>query len=285
MTVSRKLSIITTLVTLAMTGATLIGSYFLRSRSLTQDLNDKAAILASEYISLRHVIAVNQDKINNDGSGNFKFKGLNPARVGNLVAKDFNKKSSIKIKQTSLRVRNKEMGEPDEFEREQLKIFATNKTLEPISMRSTIDDKPVFRYMFPIQIKEACLKCHGEPRGEIDISGYKKEGYKVGDIRGAISVIVPMEQELANMREQAFIVAVGGILLALLLIITLQFFLRKMMIKPIIELAESADRISMGDLDVSVTFEQEDEIGHLSQSFERMRISMKKSIALLEEEE
>jgi len=231
------------------------------------------------------VIAVNQDKINNDGSGNFKFKGLNPARVGNLVAKDFNKKSSIKIKQTSLRVRNKEMGEPDEFEREQLKIFATNKTLEPISMRSTIDDKPVFRYMFPIQIKEACLKCHGEPRGEIDISGYKKEGYKVGDIRGAISVIVPMEQELANMREQAFIVAVGGILLALLLIITLQFFLRKMMIKPIIELAESADRISMGDLDVSVTFEQEDEIGHLSQSFERMRISMKKSIALLEEEE
>jgi len=36
------------------------------------------------------------------------------------------------------------------------------------------------------------LKCHGEPAGEIDVTGHKKEGYKEGDLRGAISVAFPV---------------------------------------------------------------------------------------------
>lgn len=45
--------------------------------------------------------------------------------------------------------------------------------------------------MLPIYIESACLKCHGEPKGEKDITGHIKEGYKEGELRGAISVMIP----------------------------------------------------------------------------------------------
>ena len=47
-----------------------------------------------------------------------------------------------------------------------------------------------YRYLQPIYIQEGCLKCHGDPKGELDIAGRPKEGYRVGDFRGAISVSI-----------------------------------------------------------------------------------------------
>jgi hypothetical protein len=44
------------------------------------------------------------------------------------------------------------------------------------------------RVMLPLYYQKACLACHGEPKGERDLSGYPKEGAKEGDLGGAISV-------------------------------------------------------------------------------------------------
>jgi len=35
---------------------------------------------------------------------------------------------------------------------------------------------------------EACLACHGNPKGEVDITGHPKEGGALGDLGGAISI-------------------------------------------------------------------------------------------------
>ncbi|WP_020590126.1 response regulator [Desulfobacter curvatus] len=42
-----------------------------------------------------------------------------------------------------------------------------------------IQDTSQFRYMAPLPVKKACLKCHA------------KQGYKLGDVRGGISVTIP----------------------------------------------------------------------------------------------
>jgi Protein of unknown function (DUF3365) len=47
--------------------------------------------------------------------------------------------------------------------------------------------------MMPIYYLQACLVCHGEPKGEWDISGYPREGAHEGDLAGAISVRIPLE--------------------------------------------------------------------------------------------
>ena len=53
----------------------------------------------------------------------------------------------------------------------------------------TLSDKPYLRYMKPLYAKENCLKCHGF------------QGYKTGDIRGGVSVAVPMDGYLVIERK------------------------------------------------------------------------------------
>jgi len=46
--------------------------------------------------------------------------------------------------------------------------------------------------MVPLYIAKSCLNCHGDPAGSTDVSGHKREGYKEGELRGAISILVPV---------------------------------------------------------------------------------------------
>jgi hypothetical protein len=34
----------------------------------------------------------------------------------------------------------------------------------------------------------SCLSCHGGPKGDIDVTGYPKEGGNEGDLGGVISI-------------------------------------------------------------------------------------------------
>jgi hypothetical protein len=44
--------------------------------------------------------------------------------------------------------------------------------------------------LLPEYYRESCLSCHGEPQGEMDITNYPKEGGKIGDLAGAISIVI-----------------------------------------------------------------------------------------------
>jgi len=80
---------------------------------------------------------------------------------------------------------------PDQWEREALLKF--EKGEKEVLAFSQINDKDYYRLIEPIEIEESCLKCHAS------------QGYKVGDIRGAISVAVPMEPMVAISRENLVI--------------------------------------------------------------------------------
>jgi general secretion pathway protein A len=47
--------------------------------------------------------------------------------------------------------------------------------------------------MLPLYYNKACLDCHGEPKGQRDITGYPREGGKEGELGGAISVKLPLK--------------------------------------------------------------------------------------------
>ena len=53
-----------------------------------------------------------------------------------------------------------------------------------------VDGRPAFRMLLPEYYTDSCLTCHGEPKGEIDVTGYPKEGGKTGDLGGAISIVL-----------------------------------------------------------------------------------------------
>jgi hypothetical protein len=47
-----------------------------------------------------------------------------------------------------------------------------------------------FRWMKPVYHEVVCMSCHGDPKGERDITGAIKEGAKVGDLSGAFSISI-----------------------------------------------------------------------------------------------
>jgi general secretion pathway protein A len=139
----------------------------------------------------KEVVGEAQALINKQGMG---FKGFLPALWGRKAGEKFTKKTGIGLKQTATQYRfagNK----PDDFEAEVLKQFsdAGYPKGKEIVKTASVGGKQVLRYMAPEYAAKSCLSCHGEPKGEKDITGMKKEGYKEGDLAGAISVVVPMK--------------------------------------------------------------------------------------------
>ena len=152
----------------------------------SDDFN-KALIAIHE--SAKKVIAEAQPQINEFGK---EFKGFIPAVFGKRVGDKLYKKSGITIKQTSLKFRG-EYNKPDDFEVFVLKRLEKAGKGNTYFKETKFGDTKVLRYVVPLYIEKSCLPCHGEPAGEKDITGRIKEGYKEGDMRGAISVIVPIK--------------------------------------------------------------------------------------------
>lgn len=155
-------------------------------------------------IATRGVIAKNQDLINRDPvTGNYSMKGFVPAVVGSQVANDFSLMTGHRLKQTSLKVRNPSNA-PDEWEKRVLKMFESSEHPKNASFGEILgsNGRRIYRYMKPIYIETACLQCHGRKEEILPAIRQFLErryplddalGYKEGDLRGGISMIISLE--------------------------------------------------------------------------------------------
>ncbi|MBK7985048.1 MAG: DUF3365 domain-containing protein [Candidatus Competibacteraceae bacterium] len=136
---------------------------------------------------------------------------------------------------------------------------------------------------------EGCLSCHGKvedaPKTMTDIYGVNNGfGWKMKEIVGAQVVTVPMAVPLARAQKTftTFMVLLGGVFL--LLLILLNILLHFVVIQPVVRIADIANEVSMGKPDVPEYVRQgKDEISSLSQSFNRMRLSLENAMKMLGE--
>jgi hypothetical protein len=138
----------------------------------------------------KEVVADYQPVINKPGVA---FKGFIPALWGRKTGEKFAQRTGIRVKLTATDYRFPG-NRPDQFEAEVLEQFADPRYPrgQGVSRVVTMDGKAALRVMAPEYATARCLVCHGEPKGERDITGMKKEGYREGDLAGAISVILPV---------------------------------------------------------------------------------------------
>jgi len=145
-------------------------------------------LLARLMEEAKKTIDTYQSVINVSG---FAYKGLIPATFGTETATRFQSWSGIYMKQTapSHLVRNPK-NKPDDYESAVFSRFATsNSDQAPDKVFSEVtDDGKYVRVLLPLFYQKACLSCHGEPKGQRDISGYPREGAREGELGGAISV-------------------------------------------------------------------------------------------------
>ncbi len=110
---------------------------------------------------------------------------INPAFMTRLIAEIAEKKDGIKYHITSLKPIRPE-NKADKWESESLLEFEKG-TKEVFQY---FEKDTFYRYMSPLPVVKACMKCH------------EKQGYKIGDIRGGISVTIPGKRLIAPVKKQ-----------------------------------------------------------------------------------
>jgi hypothetical protein len=147
--------------------------------------------LLKELVSIsKQVVADAQPEINRPVVG---FKGFIPATFGARVAIRFTERTGVRLKQTTLAPRNP-ANAPDSVERTALEAFADPAYPREKVISEVTATSGSLRLMFPLYTTRQCLDCHGEPKGELDKTGYPREGLRLGQSAGAISVVIPIRK-------------------------------------------------------------------------------------------
>jgi hypothetical protein len=148
---------------------------------------------AALFASIREVMEQAQPLINEAGKG---FKGFLPAVFGKQVASGFSKrmegKLAIKLTAPPAYVRNRS-NRPDSWETRVLSDrFGSGSWDKNKAFAEAAEHKgrAAFRLMLPEYYGDSCMACHGGPKDELDVTGGKKEGASLGELGGAISVVV-----------------------------------------------------------------------------------------------
>lgn len=98
---------------------------------------------------------------------------------------------------------------------------------------------------------------------------------------GVVLALNDVTDQIRNEHSAIWTLVLATVLVFAGSFVVAAMYLRVEIIGPLVQLAGQAKEISMGNVDLKLETEREDEIGLLIRSFERMRVSLKKSIAML----
>jgi signal transduction histidine kinase len=244
---SRLTVLIAALLVLSL-GAIVLLSTTLQNSRAEQEMLEKARVLSEQMNAVWDFIELNQDLIDTDSDGSYNFKGIYCAIAGKSIAVRFSRNTDYIIKYTSTNPR-KQSALPDGFEAEAFSSF-TNGQSEFFGI-SEYDGEDVFRYVTPLYIEDSCLRCHGEPKGEIDLTGYPKEGLVIGDTGGAVSIIIPIKDYMTGIQndtiKQVFFISA----IVLVLMAVLYIAVSRLIMNPLMQLKDVAEDIEEGNLNAA----------------------------------
>jgi diguanylate cyclase (GGDEF)-like protein len=170
----------------------------------------KKGVESNPYLKM---LGINPDITCQDGR---VFTLRNPALMTKEISALINNQSDVRFHLTSLRPVNPENA-PDSFEQSALLRFEQgDREMSSIDRRN---GSLYFRYMKPLYVERSCLTCH------------KNQGYKVGDIRGGISVSVPFGRLEQEMKENMMITIILLFLMLGLLLGTMYFLVYRLVQK------------------------------------------------------
>ncbi len=257
----------------------------------TELLRNEAKAVADQVISFRAWVAqsgmVWVDKLapdfhdflvkRYDGASGDSYFGKNPALATRELSTIANKTATrATFRVTSDEYRH-EANRPDNFEQNALKSFKIDKKTIYFEQYEANN----YRFAMPILVKKGCLKCHGDPedapQAVIEKYGSQKAfGYKVGDVRGIISVKLPTIGVAEVLKTMANPFTIG--LIAIAFIFNFLFTSRSI-INRLRHLTEDVEAIADGQLGKELNYKKpetsNDEIDHAYHATNMMRRSLR----------
>ena len=181
----------------------------------------------------------------------------------------------------------------EQWEEEIINDFRNNTDLkEATGEKITATGERVLWLARPITITNPnCLVCHSTPEAAPPsmIKKYGSDngfGWKQGETVGAQVVTVPMTLPIKNANNALKFFLISLAIVFIVGIVILNITINKLVCKPLEYLSSLANSMSKGNLNIENKLKggKNNEIASLSRSFERMRISISKTIAIIRKE-
>ena len=204
--------------------------FYSQQKQTEQAMLEEARTFAREMDAVWQFMDNQQNVINTSSDGTYEFKGLHCSVVGKSVGRLFSAGSDYAIRYTNFNPRS-EQDIPDDFETKALDAFYADRSVQEYYGVASFDGENRFRYLQALEVDNSCLECHGEPAGEIDITGHAKEGWTLESVGGAISIVIPLDQQQAAMRDNvirdvAYFLMITVFIGAIIYVVTTVFVLR-----------------------------------------------------------
>lgn len=141
----------------------------------------------------------------------------------------------------------------------------------------------------PIRVSDpACLSCHSTPEAApqsmlVRYGSANGFGWKLNDVVGAQIVSVPMEVPIVKAQATFHLLMTVLAIVFITVLLLLNLLLRLTVIKPIQKMSHTANAVSQGKVGApEFEMKGKDEVAVLAASFNRMRRSLDKAMALLD---
>jgi methyl-accepting chemotaxis protein len=156
--------------------------------------------------------------------------------------------------------------EPTPFELEILNEISAKNLEEKI-----VITKDEIRYFKPIKLTKECLFCHGDPKGQIDPTGGKLEGWKAGEVHGAFEIISSLEIVNKEIRSTTLSIALWTISILFVCSIVTWLLLDRSVIRPLRFSSDEIKKVAKKDLTGEIVVGSNDEFGRIGMDLQNMK--------------
>jgi HAMP domain-containing protein len=250
--------------------------YYLSKKAVLDQVDTQARVLLRQIVTTRqwisdqgglyirkkqgtssHPLLAHLDIKGADGA-TYVFR--NPAMVTRELSEYSEKTNHYRFRLTSLKLRNP-ANAPSDFEKSALINFnklGYEKSRDGIARTAVETGEPVYQRIIPLYTEKGCLKCHAD------------QGYREGDIRGGISVTVPLKEAYAAISETKLFLTLAGFAFVSIVLGGLYLAVWVLILRPVKHLHNTALKIGSGE-DVDITyFTTGDELEDLAKAFKDM---------------
>ncbi|BAQ60990.1 hypothetical protein GM3708_1396 [Geminocystis sp. NIES-3708] len=167
----------------------------------------------------------------------------------------------------------------DDFETQIIEKFRSGNVAKAIEGFRNNNNEDIFYIARPLKITQSsCLECHSTPQAApvsmINLYGSKGGfGWQLDEVIGSQIIFVPASKVIESARK-SFILNMSVVIgVFAIVILVINYWLRKTVVRPVVKMTKVAEMVSQGDLTVDFQKTSHDEIGALADSFSRMKTS------------
>lgn len=240
---------------------------------LVEDLRKDAIHVRDILVAIRNVYQ--QQFLASGIPLNKKTVGFLPAHSMSRISRDFldRNDSGLVFKNVSDDPRNPD-NQADEIELKAMAFFRENRDEnERLILYKDEEGRSFYHYSSPLWVESHCLKCHGDnddAPATIRESYTEAFGYRLGELRGLMSIKLPSEQIEQEVLNQQINKIWGHALGFLVVYLVGMWLVNRWVIRRLARIRSVTDGYASGDFSHRLDIEGNDELCQLANAFNEM---------------